>query len=73
MDHDADPVLQDDEGRDAMDHTPFDAEYVKGMIRNKSGRSNTSILFMRNNHVFANIRSDISRIFVQNWFLKCFG
>ena len=41
IDHDADPIMQDDEGRDAMDHTPFDAEYVKGMIRNKSGKSMT--------------------------------
>ena len=44
--------MQDDEGRDAMDHTPFDAEYVKGMIRNKSGKSMTSIRFMRNHSYF---------------------
>ena len=52
IDHDADPIMQDDEGRDAMDHTPFDAEYVKGMIRNKSGKSMTSIRFMRNHSYF---------------------
>lgn len=33
----ADPFIQDKEGRDAFDHCPFDAEYVKGMMRRKGG------------------------------------
>ncbi len=38
IDKEADPILQDHEGRDSLDYCPFDAEYVKGIIRAKSGK-----------------------------------
>ncbi len=35
----ADPCLQDVEGKDSFDHSPFNAEYVKGMMRRIAGKS----------------------------------
>ncbi len=34
----ADPVAQDNDGNDAADHCPFDAEYVKACMRESVGR-----------------------------------
>ena len=38
LDHGANPVLQDHEGKDAYDYCPFDAEYVKAIMREKGGK-----------------------------------
>ena len=40
----ADPFLQDKEGRDAFDYCPFDAEYVKGMMRRRGGEKSFRFL-----------------------------
>lgn len=37
LDYGADPVAQDAEGKDAYDYCPFDAEYVKALMRDKAG------------------------------------
>ena len=37
IDYGADPVAQDNDGRDSFDYCPFDAEYVKAFMRDSSG------------------------------------
>ena len=38
LEHGANPVLQDNAGKDSYDYCPFDAEYVKAIMREKGGR-----------------------------------
>jgi len=37
IEHGADPIEQDCAGRDAFDYCPFNSEYVKGVLREKTG------------------------------------
>ena len=41
----ADPFMQDVDGKDGLDHCPFDAAYVKGMMRKKGGKHNIIKMF----------------------------
>ena len=38
IEHDADPIAQDNTGRDSFDYCPFDAEYVKAVLRERTGK-----------------------------------
>ena len=38
LDCGANPIIQDNEGKDSFDYCAFDAEYVKALMREKSGR-----------------------------------